>query len=269
MYSCSSTLLSLICGRLIEKYRKMRLYANITLVLQIFGSLVYIISFSPAYLLIGRSISSVGDTFSSTSSGETVRLFNSHQATSNLWKIAATYLVGFALGPGLGILFKNISFDIWLIHVDYTNFVGIFIASLLFIALILANALIHDCSLEFDLKTYLRKHDLDFIDDDHFHVYDADFGNAELESNSEKTPLLLVKGKSTAELMKTLLKNLNVVLILLSSFFFMYCLFASDVLLPLIILELIKWDITALTINFGSLWNTIFFRAYNLLKVIH
>ena len=240
----------------------MRLYANIALVLQIFGSLVYVISFSPAYLLIGRSISGVGDTFSSTSSGETVRLFNSHQATSNLWKIAATYLVGFALGPGLGILFKNISFDIWLIHVDYTNFVGIFIAGLLFTALIVANALIVG-------KVYLRKHDLDFIDDDHFHVYDADFGNAELESNSEKTPLLLVKGKSTAELMKTLLKNLNVVLILLSSFFFMHCLFASDVLLPLIILELIKWDITALTINFGSLWNTIFFRAYNLLKVIH
>ena len=212
MYSCSSTLLSLICGRLIEKYRKMRLYANIALVLQIFGSLVYVISFSPAYLLIGRSISGVGDTFSSTSSGETVRLFNSHQATSNLWKIAATYLVGFALGPGLGILFKNISFDIWLIHVDYTNFVGIFIASLLFIALILANALIHDCSLEFDSKTYLRKHDLDFIDDDHFHVYDADFGNVELEGNSEKTPLLPEKGKSTAELMKTLLKNPNVVL---------------------------------------------------------
>ena len=205
MYSCSSTLLSLICGRLIEKYRKMRLYANIALVLQIFGSLVYVISFSPAYLLIGRSISGVGDTFSSTSSGETVRLFNSHQATSNLWKIAATYLVGFGLGPGLGILFKNISFDIWLIHVDYTNFVGIFIAGLLFTALIVANALIVG-------KVYLRKHDLDFIDDDHFHVYDADFGNVELEGNSEKTPLLPEKGKSTAELMKTLLKNPNVVL---------------------------------------------------------
>ena len=229
MYSCSSTLQGSICGRLIEKYRKMRLYVNITLVLQIVGSLVYVIPFSPAHLLIGSSIAGAGDTFSSTSSGQTVRLFDSHQATSNLWKIAAAYLVGFALGPGLGILFKNISFDIWLIHVDYTNFVGIFIAGLLFTALIVANALIVG-------KVYLRKHDLDFIDDDHFHVYDADFGNAELESNSEKTPLLLVKGKSTAELMKTLLKNLNVVLILLSSFFFMYCLFASDVLLPLIIL---------------------------------
>ena len=205
MYSCSSTLQGSICGRLIEKYRKMRLYVNITLVLQIVGSLVYVIPFSPAHLLIGSSIAGAGDTFSSTSSGQTVRLFDSHQATSNLWKIAAAYLVGFALGPGLGILFKNISFDIWLIHVDYTNFVGIFIAGLLFTALIVANALIVG-------KVYLRKHDLDFIDDDHFHVYDADFGNVELEGNSEKTPLLPEKGKSTAELMKTLLKNPNVVL---------------------------------------------------------
>ena len=205
MYSCSSTLQGSICGRLIEKYRKMRLYVNITLVLQIVGSLVYVIPFSPAHLLIGSSIAGAGDTFSSTSSGQTVRLFDSHQATSNLWKIAAAYLVGFALGPGFGILFKNISFDIWLIHVDYTNFVGIFIAGLLFTALIVANALIVG-------KVYLRKHDLDFIDDDHFHVYDADFGNVELEGNSEKTPLLPEKGKSTAELMKTLLKNPNVVL---------------------------------------------------------
>ena len=205
MYSCSSTLQGSICGRLIEKYRKMRLYVNITLVLQIVGSLVYVIPFSPAHLLIGSSIAGAGDTFSSTSSGQTVRLFDSHQATSNLWKIAAAYLVGFALGPRLGILFKNISFDIWLIHVDYTNFVGIFIAGLLFTALIVANALIVG-------KVYLRKHDLDFIDDDHFHVYDADFGNVELEGNSEKTPLLPEKGKSTAELMKTLLKNPNVVL---------------------------------------------------------
>ena len=205
MYSCSSTLQGSICGRLIEKYRKMRLYVNITLVLQIVGSLVYVIPFSPAHLLIGSSIAGAGDTFSSTSSGQTVRLFDSHQATSNLWKIAAAYLVGFALGPGLGILFKNISFDIWLIHVDYTNFVGIFIAGLLFTALIVANALIVG-------KVYLRKHDLDFIDDDRFHVYDTDFGNVELEGNSEKTPLLPEKGKSTAELMKTLLKNPNVVL---------------------------------------------------------
>ena len=248
VYSCSSTLLGFICGRLIDKYRKMRLYANITLVLQIVGSMIYVIPFSPAYLLVGRFIAGAGDTFSSTCSGETVRLFDSRQATSNLWKIAAAYSVGFALGPGLGILFKNISFDIWFIHVNYTNFVGIFIAGLLFIALIVANALIHDCSLEFDLKAYLKKHDLDFINDDHFHVYDDHFGNVELESDSEMTPLLPQKEKSTVELLKVLLQNRNVVLILLSSFFFMYCLFAFDVLLPLIILELIKWDTTILTV---------------------
>ena len=273
VYSCSSTLLGLICGRLIDKYRKMRLYANITLILQIVGSLIYIIPFSPAYLLVGRLIAGAGDTFSSTCSGETVRLFDSHQATSNLWKIAAAYSVGFALGPGLGILFKNISFNIWLIHVDYTNFVGIFIAGLLFIAFIMTNMLIHDCSLEFDLKAYLRKHDLEFINHDHFHMlekgknkrintgmYETHFGNVKLESDSETSPLLPEKEKATAELLKLLLKNPNVVIILLSSFFFMYCLFASDVLLPLITLELMKWDITALTLIF-VVYGVIYFFA--------
>ena len=33
VYSCLSTLLGLICGRLIDKYRKIRLYANITSIL--------------------------------------------------------------------------------------------------------------------------------------------------------------------------------------------------------------------------------------------
>ena len=122
VYSCSSTLLGLICGRLTDKYRKIRLYANITLVLQIVGSLIYVIPFSPAYLLVGRLIAGAGDS------------------------------------------------------------------------------------------------------------------------------------------LKVLLKNPNVVVILLSSFFFMYCLFESDVLLPLITLELMKWDNTALTLIF-VVYGVIYFFA--------
>ena len=143
----------------------------------------------------------------------------------------------------------------------------------------MANALIHDCSLEFDLKAYLRKYNLDFINDDHFQmldednnqrisigIYDAYFGNVKLENDLEMTHLLPEKEKSTAELLKVLLKNPNVVIILLPSFFFMYCLFATDVLLPLITLELMKWDIN---INLFSFWSNIFFRAYDLVKTMY
>ena len=77
-------------------------YISFTIV----GSLIYVIPFSPAYLLVGRLIAGVGDVFSSTCSAETVRLFDSRQATSSLWKIGAAYSAGFALGPALGILFK-------------------------------------------------------------------------------------------------------------------------------------------------------------------
>ena len=143
----------------------------------------------------------------------------------------------------------------------------------------MANALIHDCSLEFDLKAYLRKYNADFINDDHFQmldednnqrisigIYDAYFGNVKLENDLETTHLLPEKEKSTAELLKVLLKNPNVVIILLPSFFFMYCLFATDFLLPLITLELMKWDIN---INLSSFWSNIFFRAYDLVKTMY
>ena len=46
----------------------------------------------------------------------------------------------------------------------------------------------------------------------------------------------------------------------------MYCLFATDVLLPLITLELMKWDIN---INLSSFWSNIFFRAYDLVKTMY
>ena len=78
--------------------------------------------------------------------------------------------------------------------------------------------------------------------------------------------MLPEKEKSTAELLKVLLKNPNVVIMLLPSFFFMYCLFATDVLLPLITLELMKWDIN---INLFSFWSNIFFRAYDLVKTMY
>ena len=142
----------------------------------------------------------------------------------------------------------------------------------------MANALIHDCSLEFDLKAYLRKYNVDFINDDHFQmldednnqristgIYDAYFGNVKLENDLEMTHLLPEKEKSTAELLKVLLKNPNVVIILLPSFFFMYCLFATDVLLPLITLELMKWDITALTLIF-LVFGVIYFFALMILS---
>ena len=100
----------------------------------------------------------------------------------------------------------------------------------------MANALIHDSSLEFDLKAYLRKYNLDFINDDHFQMLDEDnnqrrstdiddayFGNVKLENDLEMTHLLPDKEKSTAELLKILLKKPKCCYYIVT-FFFLYVL---------------------------------------------
>ena len=166
-----------------------------------------------------------------------------------LWWIASTYSIGFVVGPAVNLVFKGIDFHVLGIHVTYLNFVGMFMACLLLASLLVNNLLIHDCSNELDLKQYLKDHQCTTGDLEEMDEHSAETtplirsGNMNYSAiNESEVPLEVV--------LKAYCSNTNLVLMFSSTFFFMYVLFSSDVLLPLICLDTFGWSITSITYIF-------------------
>lgn len=260
-YSCSSAMFGVISGRLLDKYRRAIIYTNITIITQVVGNIFYVISFSPFFPLFGRFLAGFGDSYSSVMTGEVVRIYSNEKSTRILWLIASSYSLGFVFGPALGIIFNGIDFRVFGLPINYTNFAAVFISSLGVFGLIIANFLVHDCSREFDLKEYMRVNNIDIFDEDAFckeEINNIFFPNNDAElkesendydtsdSESSEDLLLLPKNTDTTKaLLWSLFRNINCLILYASSFFFTYCLFSEDILLPLIVYEIIKWDIKA------------------------
>ena len=156
IYSISSSLFGVIFGRLVDRYRKVKLFTNITLILQIIGVTLYIIPRSVVFPIIGRVISGIGDPYVSICSGEIVRIYNQKEATSALWWLSAFYSIGFVIGAVVVIIFQSIDFYIGNVHFNDLNSVGFLIITLLIVVLIVINVLIHDCSAMMDLNMSFR-----------------------------------------------------------------------------------------------------------------
>lgn len=250
-YSLSSTVFGMICGRWVDRTRKIKLYTICTLTFQIVGCLLYVVNFSVWYPLIGRLICGLGDPFPSVTSGEIIRIYDKEGSTRALWWLASIYSIGSMVGPIVTLFFKDIDLYIWTIHVTQLNVIAIFMAGLLLLTLLSALFLLHDCSAEIDVKNMLQENITD-KKRERVQNKDANTGAAD-----EITALLSSpnKGSDSVQhtipiniLVKTLLNKPDAVLMFVSTFLFMYCLFSSDVLLPLLAQVLLKWSLTALTL---------------------
>jgi len=111
--------------------------------------------YHPIVLLIGRIICGVSDSFASVVSGELIRIYDEGERTRAMLWLSSVYTFGFVIGPALNFMFTDIHFFIGSIEINYSNFIGIFMAVLLLIDMLAVNFLVHDCSKEFDLKAHL------------------------------------------------------------------------------------------------------------------
>ena len=152
----SSSVFGAFSGRWLDRTRRVRAYVNFSLFVQIVGFLLYTISYHPVILLVGRTICGVGDPFTNVISGEIFRIYDKEGSTRALLWLSSIYSFGFIIGPSLNFAFIGIEFKIGSIVISHLNFIGIFMFVLLFIVIIIVNFLVHDCSMEFDLKHHLQ-----------------------------------------------------------------------------------------------------------------
>ena len=156
LFNLSSTISGPICGRWVDRTRKIKTYLNVILTLQLCGNLLYAIPYSVVFPIVGRVLAGISDPFGNVCTGEVLRIYTGEEGTRALWWLASTYSIGFVTGPGVAIFFRDIKFNIGGIRVNHLNFVGFFIAGLGLVALFVCNFMLHDCSRQFDLKEYLR-----------------------------------------------------------------------------------------------------------------
>jgi len=264
VYSAASTISGLLGGRLVDKSRRVKIFIYVSLTTQIIGNLLYVVHFSPLFPLVGRLIAGVGDSFSSVCSGEIIRLYNEQESNGALWKLASAYSIGFVFGPLAGLVFTGVEFQIGPLTFNYTNLVGVFIASLTLICIFVTMFMVSDCSLEFDMKNYLSKGGV---------VISEETKENSIILMNEKLPLLnqqdnidssvanadtvfkidsTVPNVNTVLILKTMLQNTNMVFMFTASFFFMYCLFSFDVTLSLVILRILEWPPASIMIILSS-----------------
>jgi len=267
----SSIVFGLFAGRWLDKTRRVLIYVNFSIFLQAIGLLLYIIPDHPALLLVGRSICGLADPFTSVISGEVIRIYAPDEVNRTIMLLSALYSFGFIIGPLFNFFFTDISFYIGNLKINNLNFIGLFMIGLSSIMFFVANALIHDCSREFDLKEYLQAKS---SVQSNPHV---DTANSEGTSSSKDCPqvdpntdieltprekyLKSRKEQSSVDtnnenttksipikvVLTTLLTNRDTMLIILATFCFIYALSSSSGAMPLLTTVVLKFDMKILS----------------------
>ena len=84
LFNLSSTLFGAMSGRWVDKTRRIKIYVNIILVLQVIGNVLYTIPYSVAFPIIGRVLAGISDPFSNVCTGEILRIYHGEESTRAL-----------------------------------------------------------------------------------------------------------------------------------------------------------------------------------------
>lgn len=252
-YIISSTLFGALSGKWVEKTRMMKAYINLIIIVQIVGCLLYVCHFHLFFAWIGRFIAGIGQPFPSVATGEIIRIFDKEESTRALWWLASVYTIGGMVGPIIVLLFQNVDCYIDKLHITQLNAVSIFMAIVLMITLVIVEFLIHDYSRESSSSSGVgsrserSRRETSRATETRSDSSEDDYGrntyDTELETEDESTDHVEV-----SVVLKGLLTSSNAVLMFVSTLWFMYNLFSTLILLPLIVLIILKWNLSALAV---------------------
>lgn len=245
-YIISSTLFGAISGKWVEKTRMMKAYINLILIIQIVGCLLYVCHFHLFFVWVGRFIAGVGQPFPSVATGEIIRIFDKEESTRALWWLASVYTIGGMIGPIIVLFFHNVDCYIEKLHITQLNAVSLFMAILLMITLVIVEFLIYDYSKD-TKPTRSRRADRT---ESRSQSTEEDYGKSstyetEMETEDESTANDRVEVKIV---LKGLVTSTDALLMFVSTLWFMYNLFSTLILLPLIVLIVLKWNLSALAV---------------------
>ena len=217
---------AMIFGKITDKYRNVRMMFTFANALIIIGNVLYVVPFTPWFLVAGRSLSGFGAGVRVVTTSELARSFPREMLSSIFSLIGMTNGLGFVLGPVIN--FPFLKMDIWLynVHVTYANVPGLYLAAIFALVQICNCFLIHDLSKEYDLKASQT-------DKNNEKEVLIDENRTQLKQNCTDT--------SITSISKQIFLHIDIVLILLLSFGFMYSVVLFNLWQSMVIVKLLHW----------------------------
>ena len=283
-YYISSIISSLIIGHLNDRIRCVRVIFAVCLALVVLGNILYSLPYSPHLLLTGRFIAGIGGAIRPVVSSEIARCYEGDEAIRAFSLVAIMFMIGFVIGPAINVAFVPIDFSIGYLPINYANVPGLFMAIIFILAEIIGMIFVSDLSKEYDPKGVVEmeskatrgsnsnvnlssKRALDTTKSSekkiescttelNFSVPDSPFKDQKTnivdyfdDELGEDQPLLpRSSSQSPLESFLTLLSNVDSALIMITSMVCMFVLVSLDIWLPLMVVEILKWNVTALDI---------------------
>lgn len=216
-------------------------YSFLFLALEIAGNFLYALNYSVWFPLLGRFVSGFGDVCNVIMTGEVAKNYPQQEVTKKLTYLVTCFSVGFIIAPGANIIFHKIEINLHVLLINYGNFPGILMSFLFTLIFATVKIFVHDLSSEFDFK----QHEIDKINKSKCQINSKFPRILETNNDGKETDFLLVKnhqqkdGNDNEEMtrfkiLSLILRQPDLVLVLVFSFIASYTLFAFDTLLSLI-----------------------------------
>uniref|UniRef100_A0A7M5UCY7 Major facilitator superfamily (MFS) profile domain-containing protein n=2 Tax=Clytia hemisphaerica TaxID=252671 RepID=A0A7M5UCY7_9CNID len=217
----SASVSALISGKLFDKTRRLKLFMLVFTLLTLVGNLLYTMHVSVWFLVVGRFLCGLCDAAQPIISGEFSRLYEGPELTKKLSQYQALYAIGFLSGPAAPVMFGKIDIKIcswWTLNQN--NFVGIFMALLTLVILLAILLGVHDLSIQ-DVAANTQ---------------------SEMPINTSQPP------SNSSFNLKSILKNLDLMLLILSSSFTNALAGMLELMINLTASDWFKWSLTRLGI---------------------
>ena len=250
----SSSVSSIVFGRIVDRTRKAKLIICIGLICGVLGGLVYAIYFSPVFPLLGRVLGGIQMSFPSIATGELIRMHNKEDGVRSQWWLATTFSMGIVIGPAFNIFFKDIYVEWGFIKINPNNVVGLFVAFLCSFALSLAIMFIKDCPIH-PCHILNKHHIAQRNEPDQVSEPSSTDESSKQKNIEDNDSFAALDGFQTPSMTEILIKFLNspyMWLMMLSTLHFAFCAMSFDILISVINYELFHWTVESLTTIYTS-----------------
>ena len=252
-YFLSSILFSAILSPIVDRKRNTRVMFSICILLASIGNVIYTLPYHPWLLISGRFLAGVAHSMEPMIVAEIARSYNNEQTISKLGMLPIINQFGVICGPVLNTLFTNVDFSISdSYRINFANAQGIFLASVWLIAIIIVLLFMSDLSAQFDLKAHLEIRKDPIKNRTKNPVKSTSDDDATMQSKESQ----ITDGEKENTIWKVLfhlmLKDMDVLLILITSFFLSFCLTNTEMWLPLVAMQTMKLSTLELNIIIGA-----------------
>lgn len=221
-----------------KNLRELCIFINL---ISVVGNLLYILYYSPFFILFGQILIGSGAARNVAGVGEIPRVYKTEQITRKMGIIGLYSTVGLITGPSFTFLFQKIDIRIASFRINIGNVIGVVMAIIYLLQLILNIATLENVSKMHNLKN-MQEHSLN--EKDKMALEKEDLKAKEKESKDINTDMLdeLAFSDRYVKTFKSVLKSKHVVYLFFIGFFGTLSSSTITLLEPIKSFEYLQWN---------------------------